>query len=245
MLVAIGGSATCDGGTGLAQALGAKFFDEQGALIREPLTGGQLLQIRRVERPSGLPPIDVACDVENPLCGPHGAAAVYAPQKGATPEQVAQLEAGLRHLAGISGADPNTLRFGAAGGAAFGLAVFCGATLHRGIDLVLDAIGFDEACRDASLVLTGEGRLDDQSLHGKACFGVAQAAMRRNVPTIAIVGSFGPGASRCVLPSPEAFLLRAVSLADRFGEERARREVAILLERAAREVVTDWLAART
>jgi len=196
IIIGVGGSATCDGGAGLAQALGVRFFDRRGDLIVEPMAGGKLPEIARIEPASRPPEIEVACDVLNPLCGPDGAAAVYGPQKGASPDQVHLLDDGLHHLAQLVGANPDTPGFGAAGGAAFGLAAFCGATISRGIDVVLRSINFHEVCHDADLVITGEGRLDAQSLQGKACFGVAQAAKQMGVETIAIVGSFGPGVER-------------------------------------------------
>ena len=232
IIVCIGGSATVDGGTGSAQASGWRFLDdERGEGFREFMCGGLLTRITRIDPPSGdrpheKPRIRVACDVVNPLCGPNGAAAVYGPQKGATPEQVRLLEEGLAHLAKIAGGDPDAPGAGAAGGAGYGLATFLNATLERGIDLVLEMVRFDETCRGADLVITGEGRLDAQSLQGKACMGVAAAARRLGVPTIAIVGTTGPGAEQCI--GPEG-LSAYHSLADRFGEERARREAKTLI----------------
>lgn len=241
IIVALGGSATCDGGTGLAQALGARFYDVSGRLLAEPLTGGALLRIGRCELPTDLPPLRVACDITNPLCGPSGAAAIYAPQKGATPDQVRLLDQGLAHLAAVVNsqvdADPSMPGAGAAGGAGFGLAAFCGAQLERGVDLVLEAIGFDDRCRVAALVLTGEGRLDAQTLDGKAVGGVAAAAHRVGVRTIAIVGATGPGALACADPSRGGFLQRYVSLSERFGETRALREPTVLIQEVAREIV--------
>lgn len=244
IIVGIGGSATSDGGTGLAQALGATFHDTGGRPIREPLSGGALLRISRFDPPTRLPALRVACDVATPLCGPRGAAAIYAPQKGATPEQVRLLEASLAHLASLVTTDPDLPGAGAAGGAGFGLAAFCGARLERGVDLVLEAIGFADRCRRAALVLTGEGRLDFQTLEGKVVRGVAEAAHRQGVPTIAIVGSSGPGAADCEDPSKGGFLQRHVSLSARFGEGRARRDAAALIRQVAREVVADEIARR-
>ena len=242
VLVGIGGSATCDGGTGLAQALGGRFYDDRDRLIEEPLTGGRLAEIRRFEPPASLPEIHVACDVTNPLCGENGAAAVYGPQKGATPAQVDLLDRNLAHLATIVGGDPDTPGFGASGGAGFGLVMMCRATLHRGIDLVLESIGFAQQCRGASLVLTGEGRLDGQSLHGKACMGVAAAAKKLGVPTIAIVGSTGPNAKHCTNQAAGGSLASYVSLDDRYGRERAMRETAPLLAETAADVARSFRA---
>jgi glycerate kinase len=237
VLVAVGGSATCDGGSGLAQALGARFFDRRGALIERPMTGGLLSELSRVEPAAPLTAIRVACDVTNPLLGPQGAAAVFAPQKGATPTQVQELGEGLRRYAALLAADPETLGAGAAGGAAFGLLALCGATLERGVDLVLDAVGFSDRCREADLVLTGEGRLDGQTVHGKAVSGVAARAHALGIPTIAIAGSLGPGSDNALNPALGGYLADVVSLVERFGRDRALREPAMLISRVARELV--------
>lgn len=241
ILVCIGGSATVDGGTGIAQALGWKFLDSKGHDIANSLMcGGILKQIARVipppENQKRLPRIRVACDVTSLLCGPNGAAAVFGPQKGATPEQVQELDESLAHLAKITGGDPDLPGAGAAGGTGFGLVNFCGATLERGIDLVLDAVKFDDRVRGASLVLTGEGRLDAQSLRGKACMGVAKRAAEFGVPTIAIVGSTGPGADQCV-DSNRGGLAGYISLADRFGLTQSMTAVSSLLAHVVAETV--------
>lgn len=241
VIVGVGGSATCDGGLGIAQALGARIWDNGGRLITEHFRGGMLGLVERVEPPPALPVIRVACDVTNPLVGPHGAAHTYAPQKGATPGQVMLLDAGLAHLAAILCGDPQAPGAGAAGGAGYGLATLCGARLERGVDLVLDTIGFAARCKDVSLVLTGEGRLDDQTLHGKAIAGVAAAAHRAGVPTIAIVGSVGPGADACTDPTRGGLLRGYVSLADHYGADRAVHEASALLEETARLVVAEEL----
>ncbi len=237
VILGVGGSATCDGGLGLVQALGARIWDNGGRRIHQQFRGGMLGLVERVEAPPTLPTIRVACDVTNPLFGPHGAAFTFGPQKGATPGQVMLLDAGLAHLAAILGGDPHATGAGAAGGVGYGLATLCGARLERGVDLVLDAIGFSGRCEGADLVLTGEGRLDEQTLDGKAVAGVAAAAHRTGVPTIAIVGSMGPGAEACTDPAENGLLQRAIGLAERFGHERAVREPATLLEAVARMVV--------
>ena len=172
----------------------------------------------------------MACDVSNPLCGPDGAAAVYGPQKGATPDQVEQLEAALRHLAELVKTDPTIPGAGAAGGAAYGLAAFCGAELERGVDLVLDAVRFRSRCAAADLVLTGEGSLDEQTLQGKACLGVAEAARDLGVPPVAIVGQ-----SR--LSDPDKLFASIISLGERFGLERSLAEPAALIAEVAAEIV--------
>lgn len=240
IIICVGGSATVEGGASIAQALGARFFDARGNLIDEPLSGGALHRIVRVEPPSALPPIRVACDVTNPLNGPNGAAFVYGPQKGANAQQVRELDEALAQWARIAGGDPDAPGAGAAGGAAFGLASVCGATLTRGIDLVLEIVHFAPRCAGASIVFTGEGRLDEQSLHGKACMGVAIAAMKAGVPTIAIAGSVGAGAERCLVEHG-GFLQRYVSLADQFGLERSLSQPYQCIEETARQLVSHGL----
>ncbi len=201
IFLGIGGSATCDGGVGMAQALGVRF--ELDGHCGRHLAGGDLASITAVDiaardRRLDAVLIRAACDVTNPLTGPDGAAPVYAPQKGATPVQIAQLDAGLAHIAELLGVAPDRPGMGAAGGLGFGLVAFCGATLEPGIDLVMDAVGFDARLRRADLVLTGEGRLDGQSIRGKTCIGVARRAAACRKPCIALVGSAGADADVCL-----------------------------------------------
>ncbi len=199
--VGIGGSATNDGGIGMAAALGVRFLDDRETPV-EPV-GGELGRIRRVDM-SGLDrrvasvQFEAVCDVDNPLCGPSGAAAVYGPQKGATPEQIEVLDAGLANLADVIerdlGLDVRDLPgSGAAGGLGAGLHAFLGADLRRGVELVLDLVDLDGILAGADLVLTGEGQIDFQTAHGKAPAGVGAAAQLRGVPCIAIAGSLGEG----------------------------------------------------
>ncbi len=235
VVVCLGGSATVDGGTGLAQALGVTFLDGRGRPIALPLCGGRLDEIECFEPGGPLPRLRAACDVNNPLCGPHGAAEVYGPQKGASPDQVRRLAASLRRLAALAPWAAELPGSGAAGGAGFGLAAFCGATLERGSDLVLEAVGFARRLRGADLVLTGEGCLDGQTVAGKAVAAVARAAAARGVPCVAIVGRVGPGAGP--LLGQGGGLDGVVSLEERFGLDRALREPAPLLAEAAAEVV--------
>lgn len=203
-LIGLGGSATTDGGSGFAVALGARFLDAGGRPIA--LGGGSLHALARVDL-SGLDPRvaasrwTAACDVDNPLHGPRGAAAVFGPQKGATPAQVAELDANLARLARIlerdAGLPPDLAQrpgAGAAGGMGFALLAFCRAELRPGIELVLDACRFEERLAGTDLVLTGEGRIDGQTAGGKAPLGVARAARRHGVPVIGLAGSLGPGA---------------------------------------------------
>jgi len=203
ILIGVGGSATHDGGTGLACALGARFLDAAGNDLRG--NGESLLQISRIDL-SGLDTrlartvIEVICDVDNPLLGERGAARVFAPQKGATPEQVESLEAGLAQLARIIaqdlGRDVRDLPgAGAAGGLGAGLSAFLQAELQPGAERVLALVGLKTALAGAGLVLTAEGRLDEQTRHGKAPAAVAAQARDLGIPCVAIAGSLGPGIS--------------------------------------------------
>jgi glycerate 2-kinase len=176
ILLAVGGSATVDGGVGAANALGWRFLDDKGTEMQPG--GGSLVRLADIVCPfMDYPEIEVLCDVTNPLTGPDGAARVFGPQKGATPEMVEQLEAGLERLAEVVqkslGVDIARLPGGgAAGGLAAGAVAFMGAKLRRGIEVVLDATGFDDAVRTADWVVTGEGSFDAQSLQGKVVSGV-------------------------------------------------------------------------
>lgn len=196
LLLGLGGSATNDGGCGAAAALGAEFLDEEGRAFVP--TGGTLTQIAHI-RTEGLretlagAEVTVMCDIDNPLCGPTGAAAVFGPQKGADAAMVARMDAGLRHLAEMLekdvGMEVLTLAGGgSAGGFGAGAAAFFGGQLRMGIDVVLDLTDFDRKCRGASLVITGEGHLDSQSLRGKTVVGVARRARALGVPAAALVG---------------------------------------------------------
>ena len=199
IILGLGGSATNDGGCGAAAALGARFLDEQGNAFLP--TGGNLDRIARIDlggqRP--LPEITVMCDIDNPLCGPTGASAVFGPQKGADPEMVRRLDGNLRHLAEVIRRDLGAEILdlpgaGAAGGMGGGAAAFWNGKLQMGIETVLDTVDFDEIVRGARLVITGEGCLDGQSLRGKVVSGVAARARRAGVPVVALVGAVGEGA---------------------------------------------------
>lgn len=203
VLIGIGGSATVDGGCGCAQALGVAFTDAAGEPCVCGLAGGGLAGIQRVLL-AGRDPrvasvrIRVACDVTNPLTGPNGAAAVYAPQKGATAEMVGQLEAALAHLAEVIrrdlGVDVEHLPgAGAAGGLGAGLVAFLGAELQRGVEIVAEAVGLARRLAGADLCLTGEGKLDGQSLSGKTAVGVARVAREAAVPVLCIPGQAEAG----------------------------------------------------
>ncbi len=192
VLLTLGGSATVDGGTGAARALGWRFLDARGNDV--PLGGRGLIDIRRVvpsSRP--MPVISVLCDVTNPLCGPQGAARVFAPQKGATPWQVDMLEAGLENLAGVIQSElgiqvKGLPGGGAAGGFGAGAVAFFGGSLHSGISVVMEKIQFEEQVRWADWVITGEGCLDRTSLQGKVVCGVLESARRWGVPVAVVAG---------------------------------------------------------
>lgn len=204
IILGLGGSATNDGGAGLLQALGMRLLDRDGA---ELAAGGaalaQLYQIDMAGLDSRLlgVQVDVAADVDNPLCGPRGASAVFGPQKGASPEQVASLDAALQSMANVVAATlgedfSQVPGVGAAGGLGFAAKAFLRAGFRPGIELVAELSGLAEAVQGADLVITGEGRLDAQSLHGKTPVGVARVAQAAGVPVIALAGSLGEGYQR-------------------------------------------------
>ncbi|XBS70598.1 glycerate kinase [Acerihabitans sp. KWT182] len=196
-IIGIGGSATSDGGAGMVQALGAGLLDEQGKQIG--YGGGELDKLSRIDI-SALDPrirgcrFEVACDVTSPLTGDEGASAVFGPQKGATPAMIKALDDSLKNYARIIKRDldkdvEHIPGAGAAGGMGAGLQAFCGAELRQGIEIVTEALGLDALVRDATLVITGEGRIDSQTIHGKVPIGVARVAKRYNKPVIGIAGS--------------------------------------------------------
>ncbi|HYK54356.1 MAG TPA: glycerate kinase [Candidatus Eremiobacteraceae bacterium] len=197
IVLAIGGSATNDAGAGALSALGARFLDASGAEL--PRGGAALAKLVTIDddalsaRLRGVS-IDIACDVDNPLVGPNGASAIYGPQKGASPDDVRVLDAALTHFADIvakkTGVDVrNVPGAGAAGGIAGGFLALAGAKLDPGAALVFDLIGFDKRLKGVSLVVTGEGKLDRQTLAGKAPFAVATAAHERGIPVAAVAGT--------------------------------------------------------
>ena len=239
IIVGVGGSATVDGGAGCLQALGVRLLDAAGNEVQRG--GGNLNQVARIDTSGLLTPLRegrvqvlVACDVENPTLGSNGAAAVFGPQKGATPEQVDILEANLRHfftlVAEQVGVDVREMVGGGAAGAlSAGLAAFLGAELKSGIDLVLDALHFEEQLNGVDLVITGEGRMDSQTLSGKGPFGLALKAQAHGIPTVAIVGGIGDGEDAL-----QETLAAVISLAPGpIALEAAVAEAEALLERAA------------
>ncbi|HWP80508.1 MAG TPA: glycerate kinase [Candidatus Acidoferrum sp.] len=184
----LGGSGTNDGGCGMAAALGARFYNKEGQTFIP--TGDTLKDIARIELSPPLP-LEAMCDVDNPLCGPAGAAHVYGPQKGA--KDPAALDEGLRHLASLLPADAELPGAGAAGGLGFGVAALLGGTLRSGIDAMLDLARFEESAKGADLILTGEGRMDGQTARGKVPVGVARRAKSFRIPVVALCGALAPG----------------------------------------------------
>ena len=242
IILGIGGSATVDGGIGCAQACGHTIILENGEPVSptEPLVGADvsrvvLIKRHRGEKTDGVP-IIVACDVENPLFGPCGAAEVFGPQKGATPEQVVQLDAALRQLA-IRMNQIALAEFpgaGAAGGLGFGMMAYFGAVLQRGVEIVIDATGLRERLCGADLCITGEGSLDAQSAHGKTVVGVSRLCRELGVPCIALAGAIGEGAEKVLDEGMTAYFGicdRPMSLAE------AMRDAALLLKSAAANVL--------
>ncbi|MHB9757908.1 glycerate kinase [Streptomyces sp. BYX5S] len=245
----VGGSATTDGGAGMLAALGARLLDAQGAPVGPG--GGALAELASADL-SGLDPrltdieFVLASDVDNPLTGPKGAPAIYGPQKGATPEDVAELDAALGHFAKVlsESVGPKALEYaespgaGAAGGIGYGALVGLGASFRPGIEVMLDVLGFAPALERADLVITGEGSLDEQTLHGKAPAGVAAAARAAGIEVVAVCG-------RLALP-PEALgragIRRAYALTEVEPDvSRCIAEAGPILEDVAQRIATDFL----
>ncbi len=204
IIIGIGGSATNDGGVGMAQALGVKFYASNNREIKELGAGGMLAKIARIDIEHVNPKlaktkIVVACDVENPLCGKKGASHVFGPQKGATAKMVETLDSNLKNLSKIIKRDlkKDIARMpgaGAAGGLGAGLVAFAGAKLESGIEIVLQATQLSKYVKGADLVITGEGRVDFQTAFGKTPSGVAKAANKQGVPVVAIGGALSDDA---------------------------------------------------
>ena len=257
ILIGIGGSATVDGGCGCAQALGVVFRHAQSqatvhyplSTIHQPLSGGGLMSIVEIDV-SGLDPrlrqvpIRVACDVTNPLTGPQGAAAIFGPQKGATPEMIAQLDAGLAHLAEIIrrrlGLDVERIPgAGAAGGLGAGLVAFAGARLEPGLEIVAEAVGLANRLRGADLCITGEGRLDGSSSMGKTAVGVSRFASDAGVPVICI-----PGQAAANAPFDRFAAVYAL-VGDDVTLQQAMSQPAEILSRRAAEAVRHFITGDT
>ena len=219
-IVGIGGSATNDGGVGMLQALGYGFLDRDGRPIRPGARG--LRDLASITTEHVIPELAectfrIACDVSNPLCGEQGCSAIFGPQKGATPEMIPQMDKWLSCYAALAGeqfphADADYPGAGAAGGMGFAFLTFCKATLASGIKIVLEETNLEKYVRDADIVITGEGRLDGQTVMGKAPIGVAEIAKRHGKPVLAFSGCVTKDAASCNAEGIDAFfpILRSV-----------------------------------
>ncbi|MGC0418735.1 glycerate kinase [Embleya sp. AB8] len=241
IVLGLGGSASTDGGSGLARALGVRLLDAAGREL--PPGGAALARLDRIERgdlAARLAGVEVviASDVDNPLLGPKGAAAVYGPQKGATPDEVRILEAALARWAEVVAPElADVPGAGAAGGAGYGALALLGATVRPGIGLLLELLGFDELLDGARLVVTGEGSLDGQTLHGKAPAGVAAAARARGVPVAVVCGRIELSGAQL----DAAGIMAAYALADLGPDSitHAKELVEQAGELLARDLLTD------
>jgi glycerate kinase len=240
IIIGLGGSATNDGGFGMARALGYRFFDGEGIQLRIAIN--KLRTLKQIDPPRNLalPKIVAAVDVRNPLLGRHGATYTFGPQKGAAPDQLALLEKCLKRIAKVASrqvrrVSHRTPGSGAAGGLGFGLMVFAGATLHRGFEVVSEVTGLESHVQKADVVVTGEGRLDFQTLDGKAPAGVAQLAQKLGKRTFAIVGEAADqnkmeGLFAGIYPLRSGRLSKTETLA----------KACELLRERAREMATKW-----
>ena len=251
ILIGIGGSATVDGGEGVARALGARLLDKEGTEL--PPGGAALVNLCRIDT-SGLDArvkdrhveVEVACDVDNPLTGPTGAAEVYGPQKGASPDDVRILDAALTRWAEVIrhdlGMDVRSIPGGgAAGGLGAGLVAFLGGRLIRGVQMVVKAVDLEGKMMDASLVITGEGRVDRQSAHGKTPVGVGEVARKLGIPAVILAGSVGEGAEEVLSRGIDAYF---TINSGPVTPEEAFREAPRSLRRCAAQVVRLFLAGR-
>ncbi|EGH43342.1 MULTISPECIES: glycerate kinase [Pseudomonas syringae group] len=245
VILAIGGSATNDGGSGMLTALGARFLNADD----QPLAPGglALAELARIDL-SGFDPrlsnvcIEIAADVDNPLCGPNGASSIFGPQKGASPEQVMALDAALGcfadQTAQVLGEDlRNSPGSGAAGGMGFAAKAYLKASFRAGVEVVADLTGLEQALIGADLVITGEGRFDAQTLRGKTPLGVARVAQRRQVPVIVLAGTLGEGYEQLYahgIGAAFALVSGPMSL------EQACRDTRRLLHERARDVARLW-----
>lgn len=243
LVVGLGGSSTNDGGTGAAAALGVRFYNQAGEAFIP--VGATLKDIDRIDV-SGLCPdlkkieLVTMCDIDNPLCGPQGAAAVFGPQKGADPAMVERLDQGLLHMAVIArrdlGIDVLDLPgAGAAGGMGGGMVAFLGSRLEMGIETVLNTVGFNDLLQGADLVISGEGKIDTQSLRGKVVIGVARRTKKMDVPLLAIVGDIGDNIEGAYDEGVTAiFSINRVAIPFQEARPRARNDLALTLDNLMR-----------
>lgn len=249
IVLAIGGSATNDGGSGMLRALGLRLLDADGQALEE---GGLALgQLARIDA-SDLDPrlaevqVEVAADVDNPLCGPNGASAIFGPQKGASPAQVQALDQALGHFADLCaqllGDDVREFPgCGAAGGMGFAAKAFMGAQFRPGVEVVAELAGLDALVQGADLVITGEGRFDAQTLRGKTPMGVARVAKRHGVPVVVLAGTLGEGYQQLYAHGIDA----AFALASGpMSLEQACAQAAQLLQARATDIARLWQVAR-
>ena len=242
LILGLGGSATTDGGMGLAQVLGVAFLDADGKALAPG--GGSLARLARIETDAIVPQAKdctfiLACDVRNQLCGTEGAAAVFGPQKGANAAMIARLDAGLKHLSEVSGkAELASMpSAGAAGGMGFGMMAFFNCPLQMGIDGLLDIIDFESILAGADLVLTGEGRIDPQSMRGKTVIGVARRASKCGVPIIAVVGDIADGIESAYdLGVSAIFSINRVAMERKLIKLRAKSDMEATVENIIRAV---------
>ena len=250
IILAIGGSATNDGGAGAMQALGVQLLDSE----RQPLPAGGLalarlahISLEQLDPRLSQVRFEIAADVNNPLCGPHGASSIFGPQKGASPEHVVQLDAALGHFADHCALvlrqdvrdEPGS---GAAGGLGFAAKAFLAAQFRPGVEVVAELVGLDEAVGGADLVITGEGRFDAQTLRGKTPFGVARIAQRQGVPVVVIAGTLGDGYEQMYAHGVDAaFALPAGPM----SLEQACHEAPRLLRARASDIARVWRLAAT
>jgi glycerate 2-kinase len=243
IILGIGGSATNDAGTGILAALGFTFMDAGDKAI--PPSGENLLLIRKIIPPAVLPAVrfEIACDVDNVLYGPQGAAFIYAPQKGASKEQVELLDEGLKHFAAVTSQQTNVYTanhkgMGAAGGIAAGIVPFFDAVLKQGTQIVIEASNIENALPGADLIITGEGKLDGQSKNGKLISHITVMANRHHIPAIALCGSLQLNATEI----KELGLNGAFSIMnERMGLQYSIKNAAELLRKEATRVITAFL----
>lgn len=248
-IVGIGGSATNDGGVGMLQALGYDFLDADGNAI--PFGAGGLEKLAKISAEHVIPELSectfkIACDVTNPLCGPLGASAIYGPQKGATPDMIRDMDDWLAKYAELAKtvnpkADAEIPGTGAAGGLGFAFSVFTNAVLESGISIVLEETRLEDYVKDADIVITGEGRLDGQTVMGKAPIGVAKTAKKFDKTVLAFSGCVTEDAVACNEHGIDAFfpILRGVvSLDEAMNSENARRNMIATVEQVFRLIKT-------
>ncbi len=243
IIMGLGGSCTNDAGTGAAAALGVKFMDQKGNSFVP--VGGTLCEIAHIDTSNLLPALKeielvTMCDIDNPLHGENGAAYIFGPQKGASPEMVKKLDEGLKHLDQMLQKDLNQSLAqikgaGAAGGMGCGMVAFFGSNLQMGIEIVLDTVKFDELLKDTDYVFSGEGKIDSQSIRGKVVIGVANRTKKANVPLIAIVGDIGDHIEEAYEKGVSGiFSINRVAVEYKDARKRAREDLFLTVDNLMR-----------